>query len=70
VHRRRDPEPSQSTGTAEPGKRSDSVKAAIGHARAELREIVGMLTATAQLPPRRRPKITSFAVQSGSLFPS
>ena len=69
VHRRREPEVSQAAATVEPGKRSDSVKAAIGHARAELREIVGMLTASASQPPRRRPKITTFAVQS-TLFPS
>jgi len=70
VHRRREPEPSHATGIGDTGKRSDSVKAAIGHARAELREIVGMLTVTAQQPPRRRPRLATFAVQSGSLFPS
>lgn len=69
VHRRRDHEPSQPT-PVDSGKRSDSVKAAIGHARAELREIMGMLTVSAPQPPRRRPKVTTFAMQSGSLFPS
>ena len=68
VHRRRDPEPSQMA-SADPGKRTDSVKTAIGHARAELREIMGMLTAASPQPPKRRPKVTSFAMQTGSLFP-
>ncbi len=34
----------------------DSVAAAIGHARAELREIAGLLGAPVQQMPRRRPK--------------
>jgi len=68
--RRRDPEPTSSAATGDPGKRLDSVAAAIGHARAELREIAGMLTAPTPAAPRRRSKLTTFSMQTGSLFPS
>jgi DNA-binding transcriptional MerR regulator len=52
-------------------KRSDSVAAAIGRARAELREIAGLLaTPVTQQLPRRRPKVATFASTTGSLFPS
>lgn len=70
VHRRRDPEPSQPATAADSGKRLDSVAATIGHARAELREILGMLATSAPQAPRRRPKVAAFSIQTGSLFPS
>jgi DNA-binding transcriptional MerR regulator len=70
VHRRRDPEPSQPPAAGDTVKRLDSVAAAIGHARAELREIAGMLTASAPQPPRRRTRLSPFSIQTGSLFPS
>jgi len=70
VNRRRDPEPTAALSAGDSSKRLDAVAAAIGHARAELREIVGQLAASTPQPPRRRPKVTTFAVQSGSLFPS
>jgi len=69
-HRRRDPEAGQQAAPVESGKRKDSAAATIGHARAELREILGMLAASAPQPPRRRPKVAAFSIQSGSLFPS
>lgn len=68
VHRR-DPEPASSQ-PQDPRKHLDSVAATIGHARAELREIAGMLTASAPPPARRRPRLASFSMQTGSLFPS
>jgi DNA-binding transcriptional MerR regulator len=68
VSRRRDPE--IAVAPADQGKRMDSVAAAIGHARAELREIAGLLGAPVQPMPRRRPKVATFASTTGSLFPS
>jgi DNA-binding transcriptional MerR regulator len=50
--------------------RMDSVAAAIGHARAELRELVGLLATPAVQPPRRRSRLANIAASSGSLFPS
>ncbi len=70
VHRRREPEPTSPPAVSDPGKRLDSVAATIGHARAELREIAGMLTASTPIVPRRRSKLATFAMQTGSLFPS
>jgi DNA-binding transcriptional MerR regulator len=51
-------------------KRQDAVAAAIGHARAELREIAGMLGSAAQQPGRRRSRLAPIRAASGSLFPS
>jgi DNA-binding transcriptional MerR regulator len=47
----------------------DAAAAAIGHARAELREIAGQLTAPAAPPQRRRSRITAIRPTSGMLFP-
>ncbi len=55
---------------ADQGKRLDKVAATIGHARAELREIAGMLGATVQQPARRRSRLAPIRAASGSLFPS
>ncbi len=51
-------------------KRLDAVAAAIGHARAELREIANMLGATVQQPARRRNRLAPIRATSGSLFTS
>jgi DNA-binding transcriptional MerR regulator len=51
-------------------KRSDAVTAAIGHARAQLREIASLLAAPVQPPARRRSRLASISASSGSLFPS
>jgi hypothetical protein len=51
-------------------KRSDKVAATIGHARAELREIAGMLGTPVQQPARRRSRLAPIRAASGSLFPS
>jgi DNA-binding transcriptional MerR regulator len=48
----------------------NGVAAAIGHARAELREIVQLLSAPAEQPPRRRSRLTPISAVSGTLFPS
>ncbi len=48
----------------------DGVAAAIGHVRAELREMVQLLTSPAQEPARRRSRLTPISAVSGSLFTS
>jgi DNA-binding transcriptional MerR regulator len=69
--RRVDAHSAQPQAAANPESRSDSVAAAIGRARAELREIAGLLaTPVTQQLPRRRPKVATFASTTGSLFPS
>ncbi len=70
AHRRRPPEPSLLPPTADSLKRLDAVASTIGHARAELREIAALLAAPAPPAPRRRTRLATFSLQSGSLFPS
>jgi DNA-binding transcriptional MerR regulator len=48
----------------------DDVASAIAHARAELREIAGLLAAPAPQPPRSRSRLAAMPPTSGSLFPS
>jgi DNA-binding transcriptional MerR regulator len=55
---------------ANPILRLDTVAAAIGHARAELREIAGLLASPVRLQARRRPRMTALSNTSGSLFQS
>ncbi len=55
---------------SDPTQRLDSVAATIVSARAELREIAGLLSSPVPIPPRRRPRITLPSEFSGSLFPS
>ncbi|HWA94719.1 MAG TPA: MerR family transcriptional regulator [Terracidiphilus sp.] len=50
--------------------RNDKVAATIGHARAELREIVGMLTTPQPSAPRKRARMASMPNHTGVLFPS
>lgn len=54
----------------EPAKRLDKAAAIIGSARAELREIAGLLASPEPQMPRRRPRMTSLLASSESLFPS
>jgi DNA-binding transcriptional MerR regulator len=51
-------------------KQLDAVTAAIGHARAELREIAGLLGSAVQQPGRRRNRLAPIRAASGTLFPS
>jgi DNA-binding transcriptional MerR regulator len=67
---RRDSKLKVAVSNTDQSKFRDSVAAAIGQARAELREIMGLLGAPAAPLPRRRPRVTQFAAASGSLFPS
>jgi DNA-binding transcriptional MerR regulator len=68
VHRRRDPQPSLPLVNADSGPRLDSVAAAIGHARAELREIAGLLAAPVPRPARRRSRLATVS-STELLFP-
>ncbi len=67
--RRPDPQ-AKPLSEAKAGKNRDAVAATIGRARAELREIAGMLAAEQPQPPRRRPRATALRDFSGTLFPS
>ena len=51
-------------------KQLDAVAAAIGHARAELREIANLLGSAVQQQSRRRSRLAPIRAASGSLFPS
>jgi hypothetical protein len=53
----------------EVGEHQDDVTAAIGRARAELREIAGLLASSDPAPQRRRSRLTAIATASDSLFP-
>jgi len=52
------------------GGKRDDLAAAIGNARAELREIAGLLSSPPSRPARRRNRLAAFVESSGTLFPS
>jgi DNA-binding transcriptional MerR regulator len=55
---------------ADRAERRDKLAAIIGQARAELREIAGLLSSPGPQLPRRRPRMTAVHGPSDSLFPS
>ncbi len=55
---------------ADRAEHRDKLAAAIGQARAELREIAGLLASPEPQLPRRRPRLSAIPRPSGSLFPS
>jgi len=55
---------------SEQSRQNDSVAAAIGHARAELRELVSLLSSPVIQPAHRRSRLATIREASGSLFPS
>ena len=55
----------RNTGRAVP----EAVAAAVGQIRAELREIVSLLSAQQPKPPRVRARVVALSPESGSLFP-
>ena len=69
VRHRRDPQPALPIVGIESAKRTDSVAATIGHARAELREIASLLASPAPHPPRRRSRLAAVSFHSDTLFP-
>jgi DNA-binding transcriptional MerR regulator len=73
AHRRidpqHDPQPLLPLVGGEVGEHQDDVTAAIGRARAELREIAGLLASSDPAPQRRRSRLTAIATASDSLFP-
>lgn len=68
--RRREPEIVAPQPAKAPVKTPDAVAAAIGHARAELRELATLLANPVAKQPRRRARVTTMPLSSGSLFPS
>ena len=60
----------RSGASAKSAPRMDAVAATIGHARAELREIAGLLASPAPRPMRRRPRLAAVPDPSDLLFPS
>jgi DNA-binding transcriptional MerR regulator len=67
--KRRDPQAALPL-PANSGKKLDAAAAAVGHARAELREIAGLLASPAPQPARRRNRVTAISATSGLLFPT
>jgi DNA-binding transcriptional MerR regulator len=51
------------------GQALESAATTIAHARAELREIAGLLASPDPQPPRRRARLATMPTKSGSLFP-
>lgn len=68
--RQRKPQPSSSAAAGDAGKNLETVAAAVGRARAELKEIAGMLASPVAAPRRRRTRMTPVPSSSGMLFPS
>jgi DNA-binding transcriptional MerR regulator len=68
--RRKQPQGKLELQAGEPGKRLDAAAAVIGAARAELRELAGMLSAPDPQPQRRRPRISRLHEAGNTLFPS
>lgn len=69
-HRRRGRQANLPLAAGESSQRLDSVAAAIGRVRAELREITGLLASPAARPPRRRSRLARMTQAAETLFPS
>ncbi len=63
------PEAPAPTHPPETPRRADAVVAAVGQIRAELREIVSLLSVQQPRPPRPRGRLVALSPDSGSLFP-
>jgi DNA-binding transcriptional MerR regulator len=59
-----------SAASSDAGRHRESAAEVIGRARAELREIAGMLASPVPRIPRRRERVTALSPLSDSLFPS
>jgi DNA-binding transcriptional MerR regulator len=69
MHRTAGPQGGLPLANGDPAKRGDAIAAAIGHARAELREIAGLLATPAPQPTRRQPRLATLRASSQPLFP-
>src|SRR5580692_6997373 len=75
AHRRARPEPAPTRSTdesqpaAKPAKAPEAVAAAVGQIRAELREIISLLSTNQPRPPRPRGRLVALSPESGNLFP-
>ena len=67
--RRRSPDSVRAARPSTPAARKDAVAATVGHARGELREIVDQLAAPAAKTAKKRARVTTLPVSTGSLFP-
>lgn len=67
VHRRPDPQPDPESPPSQ--QRRDGVVATIGHVRAELREIVALLSVHQPRQPRPRTRLVAVTPDTDSLFP-
>jgi len=61
--------PESTTRAGETAKPPEAVAAAVGRIRAELREIVSLLSAHQPRPPRPRARLVTMSPESGNLFP-
>ena len=68
--RRTEPQPRLPLTPGESGQCLEAAAAAVGAARAELREIAGILAAPHPHMPRRRPRLSGLRESTDSLFPS
>ena len=67
--RRPEPQPPAAPKPEPAPKRSEAVATTVGHVRAELREIVAMLSTHQPRPPRQRARLMAMSPDSGNLFP-
>ncbi|WP_420237724.1 MerR family transcriptional regulator [Telmatobacter bradus] len=67
--RRRAPESVHPLRPSSPAARQEAVAATVGHARAELREIADQLATSVAKPARKKARVTTMPLSSGSLFP-
>jgi DNA-binding transcriptional MerR regulator len=63
------PQPVREEPAQEPRRAPDAVAATIGQIRAELREIVSLLSVQQPRPPRPRARLVALSPESGNLFP-
>jgi DNA-binding transcriptional MerR regulator len=72
-HRRPDlqtaPKSNEPRDASRPGRRPEAVAATVGQVRAELREILSLLSANQPRAPRQRARLLAVLPDSGSLFP-
>lgn len=73
-HGRPERQPAVADDSNQPGKRLDTVAtsavaATVGSIRAELREIISLLSNQQPRPPRQRARLMAVSPDSGSLFP-